>query len=31
MTYAERFKDQAHLETLVSEARQMVNKALAGS
>jgi 5-dehydro-2-deoxygluconokinase len=29
--YAESFKDQAHLETLVGEARQMVDKALAGS
>jgi phosphoglucomutase len=29
--YAESFKDQTHLETLVGEARQMVDRALAGS
>ena len=29
--YAESFKDQAHLDTIVSEAQEMVNKALAGS
>ena len=26
--YAESFKDQAHLETIVSEAQEMVNNAL---
>ncbi len=29
--YAESFKDQAHLDAIVSEAQEMVNKALAGS
>ena len=29
--YAESFKDQAHLDTIVSEAQEMVNKALADS
>jgi phosphoglucomutase len=29
--YAERFKDQAHLDVIVSEAQEIVNNALAGS
>jgi phosphoglucomutase len=29
--YAESFKDQAHLDAIVSEAQEIVNNALAGS
>ena len=29
--YAESFKDQTHLDTIVNEAEQIVTKALAGS
>jgi phosphoglucomutase len=29
--YAESFKDEAHLNAIVSEAQEIVNKALAGS
>jgi phosphoglucomutase len=29
--YAESFKNEAHLDAIVSEAREIVNKALAGS